>query len=507
MIDCLSVWVLVLVTSQTERIALKYSEDGKSALYTVMGRSSLHLAIVWTLILSFTMFIAASFKVNPVILISLDGLAWQVIVDKLANTPNFYYIARTGVKSKCIRTVTPSLTWPNHHTYMTGLYPESHGIVSNVFYDPLYDEWFIYEGDCSSFDPKFYNDSEPIWLTLQRQGGTSGVYFWPGSGGYEERPRFFAKPICNVNCQSRDRDLSVAMNTSHSRRCIFNYSEPWHSRIDQIVRWLTSEEPPRFVAIYFEEPDLQGHSFGVHSREYLNEIERVDREAVGYLLERLRHSNLLDEVNLMFVTDHGISNVSVVRQIYLDDYVDPSLYFLSQAGTSAHVWPFEGKFQEVYEALTRIKHGRIKIHKKEDIPDILHWKNNRRIPPIFVEPDLGWQVFQSVPESPPSGIPQVYGAHGWPSVHREMWSIFFARGPAFRQGVEMGEFETVDLYPMMCHLLGINPRPNNGSLINVKEMLKETHNSEGRFLTPCCNLGFLLTVLLIIIGTSRTPTI
>lgn len=463
---------------------------------------SLNLAMVWTVLVSLATSITALSKVNPVILVSLDGLGWQIMEDKLANTPNLDYITRTGVKSKCIRTVTPSLTWPNHHTYMTGLYPESHGIVSNVFYDPLYSEWFIYESDCSNYDPKFYNDSEPIWLTLQRQGGVSGVYFWPGAGGYEDRPTFFAKPICNVNCQTKDKDLSAATNSSYSPHCVLNFSEPWHSRIDQVVQWLTSEDPPQFVAVYFEEPDIKGHKFGVYSQEYLNEIERIDEEIVGYLLDRLSHSNLLDEVNLMFVTDHGISNASEGREIYLDDYVDPSLYFLSQIGTAAHVWPLEGKFQEVYGALKRVKHSYIKVHKKEDISDALHWKNNRRIPPIFVDPDLGWQVFQSAPESP-STASLVYGAHGWSSVHREMWSIFFARGPAFRQGVEMGEFETVDLYPLMCQLLGINPLPNNGSLINVKGMLKaklhSSYSSEGIFLTPCCNLMCHVLTLLIMV--------
>src|SRR3569833_3063032 len=30
----------------------------------------------------------------------------------------------------------PSLTFPNHYTIVTGLYPEHHGIVANEFYDP-----------------------------------------------------------------------------------------------------------------------------------------------------------------------------------------------------------------------------------------------------------------------------------------------------------------------------------------------------------------------------------
>lgn len=454
------------------------------------------LPVVWTILVSLTKFVTASSKAHQLILVSFDGFAWQSVETGLASTPNLDYIAETGVKSKYIRTVTPSLTWPNHHTFLTGLYPESHGIVSNVFYDPLYYEWFVYENDCSSLDPKFYDDSEPIWLTLQKQGGTSGAYFWPGSVSYEELPTFLAKPICNLNCQAKNKADFAGLNSSFSSGCAFNYSEPWNLRIDRVVQWLTSENAPQFVAMYFEQPDSKGHEYGLNSREYLHEIERIDEEVVGYLLTSLRQCNLLDEVNLIFVTDHGIFNVSETRGIYLDDYVDPSLYVLSQIGTSAHVWPKVGKFQDVYEALTRIRHPHIKVHRKENIPENLHWKNNRRIPPIFVEADLGWQVFQSAPEFP-SNMHRVYGAHGWPSINREMWSIFFARGPAFKQGFEIGEFETVDLYPLMCHLLGINPRANNGSFINVKRMLKETRKSEGRVLTPCCILtclvlGFLL---------------
>ncbi|CAH3116434.1 unnamed protein product [Pocillopora meandrina] len=60
----------------------------------------------------------------PLILVSLDGMDWRSI--------------------------------------LTGLYPESHGIVDNVFWDPDYGEQFIFGYDCSNFDPKFYNASEPI---------------------------------------------------------------------------------------------------------------------------------------------------------------------------------------------------------------------------------------------------------------------------------------------------------------------------------------------------------
>ena len=182
---------------------------------------------------------------ETVILVSKDGMGWQFISGKFADTPILDAVGQQGVRSKHLFNVVPTKTWPNHHSYLTGLYPESHGIVSNKFWDPVYQEKYIYDYDCSDSDPKFYNASEPIWLTLQKQGGRSGVYFWPGSRGYHENPTFYEKPFCKVNCSAIDpRDLPKYQNRTHPLwlgykyiHCVYNYTEPSQSRIDKVVNW------------------------------------------------------------------------------------------------------------------------------------------------------------------------------------------------------------------------------------------------------------------------------
>ena len=66
-------------------------------------------------------------------LVSMDGMPWNLIGGEFANTPNLDRVAKSGVKAKYIETVVPGKTWPTHQTLLTGLYPASHGIVSNVF--------------------------------------------------------------------------------------------------------------------------------------------------------------------------------------------------------------------------------------------------------------------------------------------------------------------------------------------------------------------------------------
>ena len=65
---------------------------------------------------------------------------------------------------------------PGHYSIMTGLYPESHGIISNTMYDPVLKARF----GAAQTDPRWWNGAEPIRVTNQKQKGTSGVLYWPG---------------------------------------------------------------------------------------------------------------------------------------------------------------------------------------------------------------------------------------------------------------------------------------------------------------------------------------
>lgn len=62
-----------------------------------------------------------------------------------------------------------------------------------------------------------------------------------------------------------------------------------------------------------------------------------------------------------------------------------------------------------------------------------------------------------------------------------MHPIFIGHGPGFKKGVKVEPFKSVDIYPLMCHLLGINAGPNNGSLHRVIDMLvlKEVNDRHG----------------------------
>ena len=437
----------------------------------------------------FLNFSKAEKEPQTVILVSMDGMPWNLISGEFAKTPNLDRVAKNGVTAKYIKTVVPSKTWPTHVSFVTGLYPESHGLVSNKFWDPVYDETFILEYDCTTFDPKFYNESEPIWLTLERSKknkGRSGVYFWPGFGGWKPIPSFYRHPICKLNCSAVDpKDLPSLRNKTRSsfppyEHCypdFFNETETFPRRVDRVISWLKSDDPPRFVALYIDAPDWKGHSGGALSKVYKDSIEEVDRDAVGYLMDQLKNVSLIDKVNVIFVSDHGMVNASSERVIVLENYIDPSTCRLVEGGTIGHIWPNEGMLDEIYNNLTKPNTpDHLAVYKKADIPDEYHWKHNRRIPPLYLEPDPGWTLAKTN-----ASVRQgtwVRGDHGWPPQKSKTHSILFAQGPAFKVGYEIEPFSILDLYPMMCDLLGIEPRPNNGTMATVKKMYKDEPDDE-----------------------------
>src|SRR5476649_857160 len=71
---------------------------------------------------------------QSLVLISIDGFRWDYI-----NRPgavNLRALAAHGVRAERMVPSFPSLTFPNHYTIATGLYPDHHGIVSNAILDP-----------------------------------------------------------------------------------------------------------------------------------------------------------------------------------------------------------------------------------------------------------------------------------------------------------------------------------------------------------------------------------
>ncbi|XP_027694133.1 bis(5'-adenosyl)-triphosphatase ENPP4 isoform X2 [Vombatus ursinus] len=70
-------------------------------------------------------------------------------------------------------------------------------------------------------------------------------------------------------------------------------------------------------------------------------------------------------------------------------------------------------------------------------------------------------------------LPKEIGDHGYDNALPSMHPFLAAHGPAFHKGYKHSTINIVDIYPMMCHILGLKPHPNNGTFSNTKCLLAD----------------------------------
>src|ERR1700743_2183098 len=86
-------------------------------------------------LLVFSSAAAAAAPERTVVVVLFDGFA-PAELDAAKPTPNFDRLKREGAWSRHLVPAFPTISLINHTTYATGCWPEHHGIMSNVFYDP-----------------------------------------------------------------------------------------------------------------------------------------------------------------------------------------------------------------------------------------------------------------------------------------------------------------------------------------------------------------------------------
>ena len=220
-----------------------------------------------------------------VILVSLDGFRYDYA--KRYHAEHLLALGAEGASApEGMLPSYPSITFPNHYTIVTGLYPEHHGIVANNFYDPARKETYSYHDSKAVGDGTWYGGT-PLWVLAEQAGMRSASFFWVGSEADIQgvRPSYYLK---------------------------FDGSFPNPKRVEQVLAWLhlPAEQRPHLITLYFSDTDSAGHRFGPDSPQEADAVHELDGE-IGKLMEGIKDSKL--PVDLIVLADHGMVR-SKVRQ-------------------------------------------------------------------------------------------------------------------------------------------------------------------------------------------------
>jgi predicted AlkP superfamily pyrophosphatase or phosphodiesterase len=379
-----------------------------------------------------------------VLLVSIDGFRWDYLDRPEAR--RIREVAARGVRAERLIPVFPTKTFPTHYSIVTGLHPEEHGILANNIWDDEIGQRFTLSDRRVMADPRWWG-GEPIWVTAEKQGTRAASFFWPGSdveiGGV--RPTWY-----------RAYDAGV----------------PNLRRVRTVLDWLARPPPerPAFVTLYFSDVDNAGHRHGPDAPETNAAIAQVD-SLIGVLVDGIAERGMAGRVNLILVSDHGMAATSRDRQIALDDYLDLRRVRVVDWSPVLALTPDPDYLEEAYRRL-RGAHPNLQVVRRGELPARLRYNNHPRITPIIGIADEGWSIttrsrLQTVDPATLDG-----GNHGWDPELLSMGAFFVAVGPAFREGVTVPPIQSIHLYELMTHILGLTPAPNSGSLEAVRHLLR-----------------------------------
>ena len=391
-----------------------------------MNRNNFHMTrkVLFLVVLLMSGMVSVLAK-KTTIVISCDGFRWDY--SEMYDTPFLDLMARQGVKGELVPSF-PSKTFPNHYTLATGLRPEHHGIIANSFLNRATGARFSLSNPKTKYDARFYH-GEPLWLTAQRQGLHTAVFYWPGS------------------------DVAI---DGHYPDLWHSYDEKPHltftQRVDGIMQQLTAKKSPDLIMAYFEEPDASGHSYGPQAKQTRAAVENID-SLLGSLWTRIGKAGLQDQVNLVVVSDHGMTWFTPSRQITVGRYLHKDWYQSIEGNLPANIYAAQRWQQDsIVAALSHVAH--LHVWRKADIPQWLHYQSDPNIGDVLVLPDEGFLFTDETCHDE--------GVHGFDPAYSDMHALFRAVGPDVRVGENIGAFSNTAVYALVCRLLGISPAPNDG---------------------------------------------
>jgi len=385
---------------------------------------------------------------STIILISLDGFRYDYL-DRYA-PPTLRRLAADGVRAKWMIPSFPTKTFPNHYTIATGLYPQNHGIVENNVYD--YGEILTMSKRKEVENPRWWG-GEPIWVTAEKQGQIAASYFFVGT-----------------------ETLIQSEAPTYART--YNGRVPNIMRVDKILGYLDlpADKRPTMLTMYFSTTDDVGHEFGPDSEEIKYAVWEVD-EYIARLMNGLRKRGIDRKVNVIITSDHGMAARDQRNAVVMDDYFDTTDKKLADPIiTTGEIWQIfakPGKEGVIMDRVKNIKHAT--CWRKADIPTRLHYSTGRRIAPIICSSNEGWSMtsrerYETQKKS--DDFDQTRGAHGYDNKYQSMQATFIAHGAAFKKGFVAEPFENIEIYNLMCEILGLTPAKNDGDISRVKNLLR-----------------------------------
>uniref|UniRef100_A0A914DAD2 Uncharacterized protein n=1 Tax=Acrobeloides nanus TaxID=290746 RepID=A0A914DAD2_9BILA len=439
------------------------------------------MMMIWRLTTLFLLFPSISATNRPplgqnLIVLLIDGYGAELFNRTNARIQGgTQTLISNGVQAEYLKPVFPTQSYPNWFSLATGLYVENHNFTSDFMYNEESDVLFQRDEGENDTDYRWWiTGSQPIWYTIGKADIDIHCYWFS-------------------HCHRPHGDMIV--HVPHERRHSFKEQQNIDllSHLPKMLKHIKKYQPYKQQLILMRYNGvanalrLHGEDSAVTSQA-LNQADQL----VQKLQDEMDTHGLLDSTNLIVLSDHGLLKVDEEEQFYLEECLSDLSRVKRVANSLAmmQVFPAEGEEDTVFFELKTCDQWAplgdydgeesqlVNVYRAHEIPERFHWKNARFLAPIviFTKPGTILLTRQQIPSTDVSEADgrKFKMASGWDNENPAMQGFFLARGPAFKENVQVEPLETVDVYQLILNIMGVQPpHEHNGTWANVEDMLAD----------------------------------
>lgn len=421
------------------------------------------------------------------VLISLDGFGADNLADSRLPLPNIRGLAARGATAERMTVVTPSVTWPNHTTLVTGVTPGTHGVLANGLIEPAPEG-----GPPFLINPRRSRDElcrVPTLYDVARQAGlTTAEVNWPVTRGASALDWSFPdhpEPLRYTTPALRKELVGLKLLADETDAALSRLGGVGRDHVwTQAAVHLIRRHKPHLLLLHLLNTDSTQHAHGPGSAEALTALSLADRY-VGDILAALREEKLLESTVVFVTADHGF--VRVTRQVRPNVRLKArGMIRTSPADASRSEWDAqsisEGGVALVYvpqklfhpEIVDRTRaaleglEGVEKILEPGDFNGMglgLH-PRDRQMPSFVLAARDGYSFSNDTTGEEVVSLARPIGAHGYVHTNPRLDAILVTAGPGVRPGAVLPRARSIDVAPTAARLLGLEMRDTQGRVLS-----------------------------------------
>jgi arylsulfatase A-like enzyme len=260
------------------------------------------------------------------LVIVVDGLRPDYVTPQVM--PRVYRLSRRGIVFTAHHSVFPTVTRVNASSFVTGAYPETHGLLGNTIYVPSVDAVKTLDtGERANLEA--VERAEGRLLTaptlgeiLEREGRKLlGVSSGSTGSAYLLNHAAASGAIIHTD-YTKPPELNLkVLATLGPAPAHATPNDPQNQRaIDAYLKVGVDDLRPDVTFLWLNDPDGTAHANGIGAPLTKTSLSLVDA-GIGRIEDGLRMRGLLESTNIIVTSDHGFSTET--SELHLDALVAP----------------------------------------------------------------------------------------------------------------------------------------------------------------------------------------